>query len=138
MFETSGDALHSARRASISASLYRIVSIGMFSYCDMILNVVRTIGTLAAAEAAMEVLEVLPLLLAPLALDRVPGHLLHSREISPCFPPCGGELAESTARRSSASRRSLLNVSIYTQEKDLKKLTSASYDYVYYSGIDCG
>lgn len=55
-----------------------------------------TIGTRAtAAVAAIDVLDVLPLL-APLTLDRVPGHLLQRRAISACFPGFG-ELADSVA-----------------------------------------
>ena len=63
-------------------------------------------GTLAtAAVAAFDARDVLPLLV-PLTLDRVPGHLLHKRAISFCFPGLGEE-ADNDASRWSASRRSL-------------------------------
>ena len=66
----------------------------------------HTMGTRAtAAVAALDARDVLPLLV-PLTLDRVPGHLLHSRAISFCFPGFE-ELADSVASRCSASRRSL-------------------------------
>jgi hypothetical protein len=66
-----------------------------------------TIGTLAAAVVAIEVRDVLPLLLTPLTLDRVPGHLLHSLDMSlPCLPVAGAS-ADKMASFSSASRRKL-------------------------------
>ena len=66
----------------------------------------HTMGTLAtAADAAFDARDVLPLL-EPLTRDRVPGHLLHSRAISVCFPGLG-LLADSVASRWRASRRRL-------------------------------
>jgi hypothetical protein len=66
-------------------------------------------GTRAtAADAAFEARDVLPLLV-PLILERVPGHLLHRRAMSVCFPGLV-ELADSVARRWSASRRSLRTI----------------------------